>query len=631
MDAQRFEAMVARLEKESAASPRGYVLRVLLLTLLGFGLMLLLLGAAGLGLLILGGVVVAAVLTGGGAILALLKLGKLLLLLALPLWFLVKSTFKALFFRLPAPQGTPVTPAQAPVLFAAIAGMRRKLRGPRVHQVLLVNEVNAAIVQRPLFGLVGFPRNHLLLGLPLLESMTPDEALAVVAHEYGHLAGSHGRFGAYIYRLRLTWGTIQAVAEQWQGFAGRWLGKAVGWYAPYFNAYTFVLARANEYQADLAAAELVGAPVMAAALKRVNVASPQYQAFMGRTFEAVAHTPQPPQNLAHQWAGAAALLEAPAQQWLAEALDRQGQVADTHPALRLRLGALPGVSDHERTALPPERQGPSAAEAWLGEALPAIRQRFESLWAEGIAPAWAERHGEILQQRERLASLRGQAERSQDEDLERLRLSVALEPGTDWRDEVAAFNVAHPQHAGGLYLAGVLHLNHDDEAGLALLEQAMALDADAIKPACERAHAFWRQRKDETQAKAWAGRWQQRQDFETARQQQARQLHIGHRVQSPDLSSETRAAVAALLTPAALKDVKALYLVRRVLPADPTLPTYVLGVDLTWWARRRGRQQQVVDRLAALGWPMHLVLCTLDGRYKAYGKLLRAVPGARWG
>ena len=80
--------------------------------------------------------------------------------------------------------------------------------------MLVVDEVNAAVVQRPAFGLVGGPRNYLLLGLPLMEAMPPAEALAVVAHEYGHVAGSHGQFSAFIYRLRHTWGTIQAFTDQ---------------------------------------------------------------------------------------------------------------------------------------------------------------------------------------------------------------------------------------------------------------------------------------------------------------------------------------------------------------------------------------------------------------------------------
>ena len=67
-----------------------------------------------------------------------------------------------------------------------------------------------------------------------------------------------------------------AVIGQWPGWVGAGARKALGWYVPYFNAYTFVLARANEYQADRASADLVGADVAAHALKRVNLAGPRH-------------------------------------------------------------------------------------------------------------------------------------------------------------------------------------------------------------------------------------------------------------------------------------------------------------------------------------------------------------------
>ncbi len=292
MDIDTFQRTVARLEQQSAAAPRAYQTRVALLAALGFGILALLLGTVGLGLLLLVALVVWVALQGGTALLLLLMFGKLLVLLAVPLWYLLKASVQALFIRLPPPEGREIRPGDAPALFAAIEGMRSRMRGPRVHHVLVVDEVNAAIVQRPAFGIVGPARNYLLLGLPLLESLPPEEALAVVAHEYGHLAGAHGQFGAFIYRLRLTWGTIQAFAEQVQGWLARLVVPLVRWYVPYFNAYSFVLARANEYQADVASAELVGADHAAHALKRVNLVAPRHQRFMEHTFARIDDEPQ---------------------------------------------------------------------------------------------------------------------------------------------------------------------------------------------------------------------------------------------------------------------------------------------------------------------------------------------------
>ncbi|MFO1250499.1 MAG: M48 family metallopeptidase [Inhella sp.] len=418
MTDDRYAALVGELETYSQAHPRRYQLQVAALAALGFGLMLLVLGLAGAGLLALLGVGLALLLNGGKFLLLLIKAGKLLILLALPLWFLIKASMQALFVKFPKPEGIELTPAQAPALFEAVQQMRQRLRGPAVHHVLITDEVNAAVVQRPALGLFGWPRNYLLLGLPLLEHMSPEEALAVVAHEYGHLAGAHGRFGAWIYRLRLSWATLQGVASQWEGAMGRLLQRLVGAYAPYFNAYTHVLARANEYAADQASADLVGAAAAARALKRVNLVAPQHEAFLENQFARVREQQQPPADLSQRWAAQPAPAEQEARQWLDQALRRQPQLHDTHPALAQRLQALRAAGPDE---LPPLALPHSAAQRWLAGALPSLRERMAREWQGRLEGPWQERHQALREQAEELEQLRALAHPDREQWLRRLR------------------------------------------------------------------------------------------------------------------------------------------------------------------------------------------------------------------
>jgi Zn-dependent protease with chaperone function len=633
METARFEQMVARLEAESARAPALYQLKVALLALLGFAVLLLILGTTGLGLVaLLGGLVLAVVLTGGKAFLLLLKFGgKLVLLLAAPLWVLLKSSGRALLMRLPPPEGRELQRTEAPALFAALDDMRRRMRGPKFHHVLLVHEMNAAVVQRPLFGLIGWPRNYLLLGLPLLESLAPDEALAVVAHEYGHLAGSHSHFAAFIYRLRLSWGTIQELSSQWQGAVGRWLQKLVGWYAPYFNAYTFVLARANEYQADRASAELVGAAVAAQALKRVNVSGPAYERFLEDACSDVQASPTPPQDVADRWAKQANAMHPEAAAWLKQALGRDSSVSDTHPALRQRLAALQGAPDEgdgAQQAVPTPLAGPSAADVWLGAGAGALREALQREWRERVAPGWGERHSELQRLRQELDALEALAEPDADQQATRLRLRLQLEPKGDHLPALVDFNAQHPGHALGLFLEGSLRLERADETGLALLEQAIQADADATRPVCEKAFAFLKPRND-PRADDYQRRWHERQQWEAARQAQLDNLSPSHEVRAPDdLAPEARRHAETVLQ-AQGDGVAHAWLVRRVLPADPGLPTYVLCLELTWWARLRRKQGEIVSRFARQEWQMHLFICSLANRYKALGPKVRALPGTR--
>jgi Zn-dependent protease with chaperone function len=513
MEMDRFNTLVARLERDSARAPRRYRVKVALLALLGFAILALVLGAIGFGLVFLGGVAVFLAFSGAGAIILLLKLGKLLFLLAVPLWFTLRSAVRALFVRLPAPQGREIGRAEAPALFDALDTMRRTMKGPRFHHVLVVGEVNAAVMQRPAFGLFGWPRNYLLLGLPLLECLSPDEALAVVAHEYGHLAGADSRFSAFIYRLRHTWGTVHDYTGHFQGWLARLVAPLVRWYAPYFNAYTFVLARTDEYRADAASARLVGAGSAVHALKRVNLIGPHYRRFMEEVYARVDDDAAPPPDLAHRWAMLGRQVEddADTRRWLDEALDREGHFTDTHPTLRARLAALDaGESGADVQALPPVVAGHSASQAWFGAALDGLRTDLHRRWLDEVAEGWRERHQETQAARVRLHELRAQTSRGRDEEHEMLRLALHHEPESDLRPALAQFNATYPDHPGGLFLEGVALLDKDDHAGLALLDRAMALDPDAIKPGCERAYAYLMKHEDTALAEAYAARWRER-------------------------------------------------------------------------------------------------------------------------
>jgi Zn-dependent protease with chaperone function len=518
MEIDRFKEMVARLEQESVCAPRLYRLKVAMLALLGFAILGLVLASVGFGLVVLAAIAAALAFTGGGALILLLKLGKLLFLLAVPLWFTLKSAAQALFVRLPAPAGREISRAEAPALFDALDDMRRKMSGPRFHHVLAVNDVNAAVVQRPALGLVGWPRNYLLLGLPLLECLSPDEAMAVLAHEYGHLAGSHGRFSAFIYRLRHTWGTLQAYITHFHGWLARLVSPLVQWYAPYFNAYTFVMARTDEYNADAASVQLVGPVSAAHALKRVSLITPQYQLFLQDTFRRVNDEALPPADMLHRWAACARQHsdQADTRRWLEEALDRAGHFTDTHPTLRARLSALL-AGDAALQTLPPAIVGEPASQAWFGALLDTLRSELQAQWVQQVATAWAERHTEILTQRARLRELRELHELDAERRIEMLSLSMRLEPEIDVREALADFNLAHRNHALGLYLEGIARLEKGEREGLALLDRAMEVDPGATKPACERAFAFLSERKETESAEKYAARWRERDELEAGR------------------------------------------------------------------------------------------------------------------
>ena len=305
---------------------------------------------------------------------------------------------------------------------------------------------------------------------------------------------------------------MQLISGAWEGAAGKLLQRVVGWYAPYFNAYSFVLARANEYQADAASAELVGAEVAARALKRTDVNGAYYSRYVEQTFRRIISSSTPPEDFAACWAAMAQQAShVEAQGWLRAALAAPGSLSDTHPPLSERLRALLGDAPAD---VPAPFAGPNAGDAWLGASAPSVRQAVQARWRERVAEPWKERHEESRRQVERLDELVAKQEPVQGEHLERLRLRLDCERTDDFPADVAAFIAAYPLNAMGPYLDGVFRLGRHDDSGLDCLERAIELDADATKPACERAHGYLKGRGDSERAEVYRARWLERDAWE---------------------------------------------------------------------------------------------------------------------
>jgi Zn-dependent protease with chaperone function len=623
MDNTRFDSLISRLEITARAHPRRYVVSVLAVALLGFAV----LGFAVLYALapaaLLAALGMAVVLTGGKALILLLKLGKLLLLLVIPAWLMIKSSVQMLFARFPRPEGRELTPAEAPALFARVEELRRQLRGPRIHRVLLTDELNAAIVQHPRFGLFGWEENYLILGFQYLQIMSEEEALSVVAHEYGHLSGRHGRLAGFIYRFRSAWGRMQQLSEQWTDWGSRAVSRLFRWYAPYFNAYTFVLARQGEYTADRVAAEVAGADHAANALMRGAIAAQfEDQVFWPAVGRLVADHPQPIADRGAFWVKTIDdKLDEPARQRYLEAA-RQEETGhlDTHPSLSDRLRAI-GVAGDEGAALrlaPPPR---TAAQAWLGASLPAIQGEFDRAWQERAADYWKERHQRLQECREGLAKLQEQETLTVEEQWDVIEFTRELDPDADPLPLLNALLQQMPDHASALYRRGTLLLQRGDEAGLADLERLMEKDHDAILASCEAAWRFCSER-DPERAEQYRARWSARSDYEDQVNAEFRSLPSGADLAPHDLGEEQVRQIRSIVDEHG-KRVKRAYLMRRILKADSRLHDYVLAFELGG-VTLGDRSQETVHALAEQEFPVKCFVVYLGAdNYKPFRKRIK--------
>lgn len=623
MQEQKFEQLISRLERTAQEKPASYLLAVIGIALLGFVVLGLAVGLTLLSLGLLVALAVLVVVSGGKALVLIAKLGKLVVLLAVPAWTMVRSAVTLLFSRFPRPQGRELPREEAPVLFARIDAMRARLKGPRVHKVLLTDELNASIVQHPRFGLFGWEENYLILGLPLLQALSEDETFAVVAHEYGHLSGYHGRLGGFIYRFRMAWGRLQELSEQWNDWGSRLIARMFKWYAPYFNAYTFVLARQNEYMADKSSVELAGQQNAANALMRFSIAAHfENEEFWPSVNRRVAREPEPFASRSTFWAQSLrTIMDADMRtRFLEAASRRKTDHLDTHPALSDRLAAI-GVEIDTAAARSLEPPHTSAADAWLGAHLAAIKREFDQQWMANIGDDWRSRHSYLQERRQRLAALESQAALSTDEQWERIAITAELDPEKDLLPLLNALLAQAPEHASALFRRGNLLLERGDEAGIAELEKVMQLDEDAILAGCEAAWRFYRERAPD-KAEQYAARWQARSDYADEIRTELASLPPNANLAPADLDEEALAAIRKILHEHG-KYIRSVYLLQRILKADSKVHDYVLAFETRRFTLGN-KGPAVIKRLAKLAFPEHMFIVHLGSQpYKRFRQSIR--------
>jgi Zn-dependent protease with chaperone function len=482
---EQFKALVERLDAYARIAPDAYKQRVRLLAFAGYAYLFAMLGVLLASFVALGYLVLAHDVYGALAA----KLGFVLVVL---IWSILSS----LSVRVGSPQGVAIEEPNAPKLFAVIDDLRQRLRSPKLHRVLLTDDFNMGVAQVPRLGLFAGYRNYLVVGMPMLSALDVEQCRAVLAHEFGHLSGSHGKFGTWIYRIRTTWMQLLKRlhdGRHWGSFLFTWFFDR---YAPYFFAYTYVLARTVEYEADRRAAEVSSPAIMAGALiaceLRGRVINEKFWPGFLERHNRDEHAPSTAfMELAEVARGP---LPIDSRQWLAAALERPAEIADSHPSLGQRVAAL-GFSDSTARELWSDGViEQSAADDFFEDRVGGFREQLGLHMQSVLEPEWQQR----VQRRE-------EGRRSMVE-LDSLRVERPLNPSELWTYAIAkadndgddaaipameAVIAADPEHPDANLWLGQVLAEKGDEAGIAFLETASSSNSVRAFHAADTASRFY--------------------------------------------------------------------------------------------------------------------------------------------
>lgn len=314
-------------------------------------------------------------------------------------------------------EGPELTREEQPALWALVDHLAAEMEveGPR--RIVVAPEVNAAVTE------VGGHR-EMVVGLPLLATLTRRELASVLAHELGHYAQGHTRTTALTYR----WGLLaQGVVERVPQRVLRWL------FTGYYRLYWLVALsarRQHELDADDWSARLTDPATAADAMSR---------------------------------------LEPVAQAW--------GVLVGSYLPLSGAAQRRPSLTDGLRSLLAADPDGWSGAEPtrsrWDSHPPTALRvERFRTM-ARGRTPS---------RDRVPASSLLSDGDRTLD-DLERLML-VHDHPAGTWQDVVEGFgeNASRGKVRALAGVAEALGLAHEPVLGELVELVARGHGADLVVP-----------------------------------------------------------------------------------------------------------------------------------------------------
>jgi Zn-dependent protease with chaperone function len=627
MPPEKIEQLINKLTRFAEKNPQAYRWRVFALAALGYGYIFFILSMV----LICTGVLVFLLFESHLSVV----IAKIILVVGGLLYIILR----ALWVRVPPPQGKVLTREQVPPLFEILDDIRKRFQAPPIHTVLLTDQLNAAIVQIPRLGVFGWQKNYLIVGMPLFQALSVEQFTAVLAHEYGHLSGAHGRWGAWIYRLRQTWDRLISGLRENQSWGNRLFYRFFEWYVPFFNIYSFVLARQEEFEADKYSSEINGSAPAAQALVSVDFKIRfLVERFWKKLYQHADNTEEPlhsPYLLLQKILPQTydkALTPKEKQQWLREALAQRTNIDDTHPSLADRLTALGEIAEI------PSPIKINAATHCFGDHLFEILEEFSNQWKQNIAPQWLERFNYVQQSKEKLKELIEKAK------LETLTISECWQRAELVRefygnDQALPFYQLilkkDPQYAAAYFAIGKIFLEKQHPKTPFFLKKSMECDSYFIVFACEQLHLFYQQQGQLETAQFYLERAQARAQEEQLADLERNSLNykdnfLEHHLNiNPNLEeNETNILENLIEQLKEDKTIKRLYLVRKDLQYFPEKPLYVLGIVRTMGLRNKNDNTEYAKNISKIiNLPIELLIVVIDDYPKLYRKV-KKIPHA---
>lgn len=289
------------------------------------------------------------------------------------------SIFK-LKFSLPT--GLDVTVEKFPHLSKIIEELRDEYGNPKINRIILRDKYDIRVVKTPRSGMPFFNTRTLIIGLPILQTMSPLYFRALLARRIGQLSTEHTPISTRLYFLNDTWQQFTLSCKHSKNFFSKILRYFFQLYSPLYQALLAPLLQEEELEADRYGMDLINDRDMVECLVYEEVVAHFLETKFWPKIYHLARRSKTPEFLPYSQITKvvkAGITDDEISETIQAALKLDVNNPAPMPSLRARLNHL----GHAKP-LPPKRLNKTAADYYLGSSLGKIIELFDKRWLAKI-------------------------------------------------------------------------------------------------------------------------------------------------------------------------------------------------------------------------------------------------------
>ena len=280
------------------------------------------------------------------------------------------------------PTGLDVTKEKFPHLCKLLDELLEDFGKPKIDKIIIRDKYEIRIVKTPRSGMPFFNTRTLIIGLPVLLTMSPLYFRALLARRIGQLSTQHTPVSTRLYFLNDIWSQFKISSKHSKNIFAKILSFFFQLYSPLYQTILMPLLQDEELEADRYGMDLINDRDMVECLVYEEVVTQFLQNKFWPKIYHLAKRSKTPEFLPYSQM-TKVVKAGITDDEISEIIQAALKVEINHPAPMPSLIARLNHLGHGKP-LPPKRLNKTAADYYLGSSLEKIIQLFDKRWLSKV-------------------------------------------------------------------------------------------------------------------------------------------------------------------------------------------------------------------------------------------------------